>query len=175
MDSNIFAQALQALGKTRMGGAAQGVVQNYKRANDEYKQNLNLAMAPQTNEQARLQAMQSLGGGDVMPMGAVGKVGAVAAKGLSRGLAAQSPKFAPMHPEDMTDAAKAIENFHFKSDDLSYYMNQGKQDESVIRRLAEHYIGKDLLKKYGNDTQNIAQELLNRIRLDQNKELINLR
>lgn len=100
---------------------------------------------------------------------------AVMAKGLSRGIAKDSPKFNAMHPEDIADATKAIENYHFNSGDLNYYMKQGVQDEAVIRRLAEHYIGKDLIKKYKNDTPNIAQELLNRVRYDQKKEPLTLR
>jgi hypothetical protein len=83
-------------------------------------------------------------------------------------------RFAPMHPEDMSLAAQAIERFNNNKSSLEYATNQGVKDEALIRQLAKHYVGNDLLSKFKNNTGAIAQELLNRIRVDQKQPQVSL-
>lgn len=73
-----------------------------------------------------------------------------------------------MHSGDIDDGLRAIERWRLGSSNLKYAIGkQGQEDSKVITRLAQHYLGKDAIKYYKGDTDKIAQELLNRIRVDQ--------
>jgi hypothetical protein len=71
-------------------------------------------------------------------------------------------KYIPMHTEDIQDLSPVLERYMTK-DDPMYYLTQRIADEKLIKDVAGHYIGKDILKMYEKAPQNIAQELLNRL------------
>lgn len=77
----------------------------------------------------------------------------------------------PMHPDDINEGLQAINRRVFNSNDIKYAVNQMPDDEKTIMNLAKRYIGKAVTRL---DMNNISQELLNRIRVDQNQPQIAL-
>lgn len=81
----------------------------------------------------------------------------------------KSPTKNAMHPDDIQQAVQAISRRVFNGSNINYAIGQGTQDEKTIRDLAQHYIGKDIIQKYKSNTDPIAQELLNRVMVDQGR------
>jgi len=92
------------------------------------------------------------------------KMGGKAAGAFGRALQG-ARKYIPMHSEDIADVSPALERY-LTQDDINYYLGQRGMDENLIKTLAGHYIGRDILSMHKDNPRNIAQELLNRVILD---------
>lgn len=77
-----------------------------------------------------------------------------------------------MAPRDLDETARVIERYHFNKGDLNYMVNQGSKDEKFIRQMAGDYISKKLAKD--KDLKKVTQELVNRLRVDQQASPISL-
>lgn len=96
--------------------------------------------------------------------GAIGlKAGGGATRAFGRALQG-AKKYVPMHIEDIKEISPVLERYLTRGD-INYYTGQRGADESLIKTLAEHYIGKDI-SKLSKNSESIAQELLNRVLLD---------
>lgn len=94
----------------------------------------------------------------------------------SPGLSMAKNQYKYLETKDRQDISDILEDLMFKSEDITYRMNRRPNDEKILREYAEKYIGKEFAfgtKRQGKSTtyktpiQNVAQELLNRVRGEQ--------
>lgn len=93
-----------------------------------------------------------------------------AQEGIAAHAATQFNK--PMAAQDIEDSIQAIDRHVFKGSDINYATTQGIKDEQFMRQMAGDYINKQFGKTA--PIEDVRQELLNRIRVDQNKPAIKL-
>lgn len=98
--------------------------------------------------------------------------GAVRLPGAAEPLAHTTQYNMRMASGDMHDSLAAIERFNANQGNANYMINQGSKDENFIRQMAADYISKDLAKS--GKANDVAQELVNRIRVDQHLKPITL-
>lgn len=91
--------------------------------------------------------------------------GSVGAKAFGRALRG-AKKYVPMHAMDIQDVSPALERYLTQDDPAYYIMGQRASDEKLIKDLAGHYIGKDILQMLKNKPEDIALELRNRVMQD---------
>lgn len=73
-----------------------------------------------------------------------------------------------MAKADKQQVADTINRILHNSQDPNYYVNQRPKDERFLLQMAEDYIGKGFVKQKKGNIQDIAQELLNRVRDEDN-------